>query len=181
MSLKRLFNRLRLQGALDKPGLEGETMLTRAVKTGSPETVREFLDLGADPNAKNKSGEVPLHIALGIDNMKILHLLLETGADILKKQHGQTLSEHAEKRGMTAIARVLRELEIKKQDAALAAACSMPMVGYGVVAFPPSLGRMSLDEKDMQVFKQQTQGSTAAPKPAPRPKPDKGTQSKGPQ
>lgn len=178
MSLKRLFNRFRLRGALDQPGLEGETMLTRAVKSGSEETVREFLDLGADPDAKNKAGEVPLHIALGIDNMKILHLLLEMGADILKKQHGQTLSEHADKRGMTTVARVLRELEIKKQDAALAAACSMPMAGYGVVAFPPSLRRMSLDEKDMQEFKQQTQpaAKTTLPK-----KPRKGTQSKGPQ
>lgn len=86
MSLKRFFNRMRLGSALDKPGLEGETYLTRAVKNGDADTVREFLDLGADPDAKNKSGELPLHIALSVQNLKIMHMLLETGADIFKSK-----------------------------------------------------------------------------------------------
>lgn len=138
MSLKKFFNRLRLGNTIDKPGLEGETLLTRAVKTGDAQTVREFLDLGADPNVKNKAGEMPLHIALSMQNLTVLHLLLETGADIFKKQNGLTLREHAEKLELKSLARALRELEVKKQEALIAAASAMPMGMMGVAVMTPA-------------------------------------------
>lgn len=138
MSLKRFFNRMRLGSALDKPGLEGETYLTRAVKNGDADTVREFLDLGADPDAKNKSGELPLHIALSVQNLKIMHMLLETGADIFKKQNGLTLREHAQKLELHGIARALGQLEARKQEAMIAAASALPMGMMGVAVLPVS-------------------------------------------
>lgn len=137
MSFKRIFNRLRLGGALNKPGLGGETYLTRAVKDGSIESVREFLDLGADPDAKNKSGEAPVHIAMLAQNLQVLHLLLEAGANIFNKQEGMTLRERAEKEGLRSIARVLRELEVKKQEALIAAASMSPLGGGAIAVVTP--------------------------------------------
>ncbi|MDP2206388.1 MAG: ankyrin repeat domain-containing protein [Alphaproteobacteria bacterium] len=175
MSLKRFFNRLRLGNTLDKPGLEGETLLTRAVKTGDLDTVREFLDLGADPNAKNKSGEAPLHIALTMENLKIMHLLLETGADIFKKQNGLTLREHAEKLELKSIARALRELEARKQEALIAAASAMPMGMMGVaIMTPPPMRNVVLRDHLKE---------DGSEKPAANDKPKKprgGTDSRGP-
>lgn len=138
MSLKRFFNRARVGNAVDKPGLEGETYLTRAVKTGDADTVREFLDIGADPNVKNKAGELPLHIAMSSQNMKVLQVLLETGADIFAKQAGLTLREHAEKLGHKALAHTLRELEVKRQEATIAAASAMPMGGMAIAVLTPA-------------------------------------------
>ena len=175
MSLKQIFNRLRLGRTLDKPGLEGETLLTRAVKSGDPETVREFLDLGADPNVKNKAGEVPLHIALTMQNLKIMHLLLETGADIYKKQNGLTLREHAEKLELKSLARALRELEAKKQEALIAAASVMPMGMMGVAAMTPAPMRNVVLRDHL---KEGSEKPAANNKPK---KPRRGTDSKGPQ
>lgn len=134
MSLKRFFNRMRLgNAALNTPGLEGETYLTRAVKMGDVKMVEEFLDLGADPDAKNAKGEYPTHIALIAENLNILYALLNTGANVFLKQENMTLSEHAEKLGKKAIAVSLRELEERRIAANIAAASSLPM---GVAAFP---------------------------------------------
>jgi hypothetical protein len=148
MSLKRFFNRLRLGNAIDQPGLEGETLLTRAIKSGNAETVREFLDLGADPDVKNKAGELPLHIALVMRNLKVLHLLLETGADIFKKQNGLTLREHAEKLELKGVAQSLLALEARKQEALIAASIMpMGMMG-GVAVLPPFLPRDAAQADD---------------------------------
>jgi len=134
MSLKRFFNRLRLgHAALNTPGLEGETYLTRAVKMGDVKMVEEFLNLGADPDAKNAKGEYPTHIALVAENLNILYTLLNTGANVFLKQENLTLSEHAEKLGKKAIALSLRELEDRRIAANIAAATSMPM---GICALP---------------------------------------------
>lgn len=175
MSLKQIFNRLRLGSTLDKPGLEGETLLTRAVKSGDPETVREFLDLGADPNVKNKAGEVPLHIALTMENVKIMHLLLETGADIFKKQNGLTLREHAEKLELKSIARALRQLEAKKQEALIAAASALPMGMMGVAVMTPAPMRNVVLRDHLK-----EDGGKPAANDKPK-KPRGGTDSKGPQ
>lgn len=172
MSLKRFFNRARVGSAVDKPGLEGETYLTRAVKTGDADTVREFLDIGADPNVKNKSGELPLHIALQAQNMKVLQTLLETGADIFAKQAGLTLREHAEKLGYKALARSLRELEAKKQEAMIAAASAMPMGGMAIAVMTPAPMR------DV-VLRDHVKGADDAAAPKNR-KPKGGTASRGP-
>jgi len=137
MTLKRVFNRIQLGGALDARGLGGETYLTRAVKVGDAGLVQEFLDLGADPDVTNAAGELPLHIALVAQNFKIIHALLETGADIFLKQEGLTLSQHAEKLGMAKVSNVLRELEERKISATISAAMAIPM-GIGVLPVVPS-------------------------------------------
>lgn len=178
MSFKRIFNRLRLGGALNKPGLGGETYLTRAVKEGGIESVREFLDLGADPDAKNKAGEVPLHIAMLAQNLSVFHLLLETGANIFNKQEGMTVRERAEKEGLRSLARVLRELEVKKQEAIIAAASMAPMGGCGIAIVTPEPMRNV-------VLRDHLKGYEDVPPlelPPTGAKPKKpGTQSKGPQ
>jgi ankyrin repeat protein len=46
-----------------------------------PEIARMLLYLGANPNAKNKEGETPLHVASRYGRLEILNLLLEAGAD----------------------------------------------------------------------------------------------------
>jgi ankyrin repeat protein len=138
MTLKRVFNRMQLGDALDVRGLGGETYLTRAVKVGDVKMVQEFLDLGADPDVTNAQGELPLHIALVAQNFKIMHALLETGANIFLKQEGLTLSQHAEKLGMGKVSTVLRELEERKIAATIAATMSIPMGMGGIVVIPPS-------------------------------------------
>ena len=177
MSLKRLFNRMRLGGALDKPGLGGETYLTRAVKDGSVDTVREFLDLGADPDVKNKAGEAPVHLAMLAQNLPVFHLLLEMGANIFNKQNDMTLREHAEKEGLRSIVRVLRELEIRKQESIIAAASMMPMGGMAVGVITPEPMRGVVLRDHLKGYEDVTPAIDLSPKPKPR-KP--GTDSKGP-
>jgi len=137
MTLKRVFNRIQLGSALDARGLGGETYLTRAVKVGDVNLVQEFLNLGADPDVTNAAGELPLHLALVAQNFKIMHALLETGANIFLRQEGLTLSQHAEKLGMGKVSIVLRELEERKIAATISASMAIPM-GAGVVPFVPS-------------------------------------------
>jgi len=137
MILKRAFNRMQLGDALDAQGLGGETYLTRAVKVGDVKLVQEFLDLGANPDVKNAAGELPLHLALVAQNFKIMHVLLETGADIFLRQEGMTLSQHAEKLGMSKVSTLLRELEERKVAASLSASMAVVSMG-GIVPVMPS-------------------------------------------
>lgn len=141
MPLKRLFNRVWLGPIVDRPGLEGETYLTRAVKNGDVSAVREFLTIGANPDTKNRAGETPLYLAMVARNLPVFHLLIETGADILARQNGMTLREHAEKRNMAGIAEFLHRLEIRKQEEALAASVILPVGVTGVLAASPFLIR----------------------------------------
>lgn len=176
MSLKRLFNRIRLSGAIDKPGLGGETYLTRAVKDGSVDTVREFLDLGADPDVKNKAGEAPVHLAMLAQNLPVFHLLLEMGANIFNKQNDMTLRERAEKEGLRSIARALRELEVKKQESVIAAASMMPMgAGMAIAVITPEPMRGVVLRDHLKGYEDVTPADLGTPKPR---KP--GTDSRGP-
>ena len=45
------------------------------------ERVREMLEEGADPNAKDKDGNTPLHKAADEGRFDVVKLLLERGAD----------------------------------------------------------------------------------------------------
>lgn len=137
MTLKRVFNRLQIGRAVDAQGLGGETYLTRAVKVGDLGMVQEFLNLGADPDVTNAAGELPLHLALVAQNFKVMHALLETGANIFLKQEGLTLSQHADKLGMGKISGVLRELEERKIAATISATMAMP-IGIGALPIVPS-------------------------------------------
>ena len=139
MSLKRVFNRMHLADALDSQGLGGETYLTRAVKFGDAKMVQEFLDIGADPDVSNAAGELPLHLALVAQNLRVMHALLGAGANVFLKHENMTLSQHADQLGMKKISGVLRELEERKIANTLAATMAMPMGGMmGGLAMAPS-------------------------------------------
>ena len=50
---------------------------------GDVDRVRELLDAGTDPNCPDVfSGHTPLHNAIGSDNVALVELLLNRGADI---------------------------------------------------------------------------------------------------
>lgn len=161
MSLQRIFNRIHMADALDRPGLGGETYLTRAVKIGDVKMVQEFLDIGADPDVSNEAGELPLHIALVAQNFRVMHALLETGANVFLKQQDMTLSQHADKLGMPKISAILRELEERKIAATIAATMAMPTGGMGVLPLVPSRE----DVKKRAERENQKRKKTNQPKP----------------
>src|SRR5690606_2082685 len=53
----------------------------RLVKNGRIDEVREMLDAGFDPNAYNKSGDTPLHVAARANLTAMAQLLADRGAD----------------------------------------------------------------------------------------------------
>ena len=55
-----------------------ENFFTHATSEG----VRQCLDAGADPNAKGKDGQAPLHLAAKSGTSEIVAALIEAGADI---------------------------------------------------------------------------------------------------
>jgi ankyrin repeat protein len=115
--VKRSFNAVRLGSHVDKPGAGGETFLTRAVKMGDHQAIRDFLEIGADADGPNARGELPLHIAMKRRDVKTMEILLNAGASVYRKQEGMTLREHALKLGMKDIAvaarRIERRLEVR--------------------------------------------------------------------
>lgn len=62
--------------------VNGSTPLMVAVSFLGVEEVRQFLDFGADVNAKSPNGSTPLSIACLDSNKDIIELLLERGADV---------------------------------------------------------------------------------------------------
>lgn len=56
-----------------------------AVQTNDIEKVKALLSNGADPNAKNKTGETPLHVAATGNARDVAELLLSKGADVNAK------------------------------------------------------------------------------------------------
>src|SRR5204863_8229956 len=59
----------------------GMTGLHMAIQNNRVATVRALLDKGADVAEYNSRGETPLHIASNLGHYKIIHLLIEKGAD----------------------------------------------------------------------------------------------------
>ena len=126
MSLKSSFNAMRLGGALDKPGLEGETYLTRAVKMRQYDAVQEFIGIGANPDAENAKGETPLYVALELKDRMAIKILLENNANIFLEKNGMTFREHAEKAGMKDVAEAAAAIERER----MAYAMSLGMHGF---------------------------------------------------
>ena len=56
-----------------------------AAKQGDIEAVKQYLDAGADVNAKTKHGDTPLDVAIGLKRTEI--------ADLLRKHGGKTSEE----------------------------------------------------------------------------------------
>lgn len=59
----------------------GWSPLYRAVICGHYDASKLLLDRGADPNLRNKVGEVPLHQAADAGSERLVQLLLEAHAD----------------------------------------------------------------------------------------------------
>lgn len=78
--LSKLFNSVTGKNK-DKPGADGETALTRAVKEGNQTKVKKLLHKGHNPNIQNAQHLSPLHIAAYWDEKSIVQDLLEAKAD----------------------------------------------------------------------------------------------------
>eukprot|EP00940_MAST-03C_sp_MAST-3C-sp2_P001768 g1768.t1 len=74
--------------ALDSRGghREGETPLHFAVVENANYALRRLLEAeGVDVNAENAGGLTPLHIAAGVGHVAPMRVLLDSGADVLRK------------------------------------------------------------------------------------------------
>ncbi len=68
---------------------EGETLLHYVARNGITGLVRQVLDAGGNPNARNRSGETPLIIASYYGHDDVVELLLHSGADpFIRDGHG---------------------------------------------------------------------------------------------
>jgi len=73
--------------------------LVETVRSGNTEKVRELLERGADPNAKDDDGWTPLHYATYRGHTHIVELLIEMGADPnIRNKDGKTPADIAPKK-----------------------------------------------------------------------------------
>ena len=69
----------------------GNTILHYCVEDGAYDFIDALVYCGADPNAKNKDGDTPVHIAAIKDLGKIMELLIEFGGEVnIKNNHQRT-------------------------------------------------------------------------------------------
>ena len=62
---------------------KGDTLLLRAVEYRDADIVRMLIDAGANPNLVNeKTGQTPLYIAAGNEDLFIMNMLIRGGADV---------------------------------------------------------------------------------------------------
>lgn len=75
---------------IDMKDRYGDTALIVAVRTRENlELVKLFLEYGADPNASDKKGWTPLHIASLFGHRDIAKLLLDRGAIVDRKDNSK--------------------------------------------------------------------------------------------
>ena len=67
---------------------ETDRSLLDAAKKGNIEAVKQYLDAGADVNAKGVGGITPLNYAVGKDHKEIAELLIAKGANVNAKNNG---------------------------------------------------------------------------------------------
>lgn len=69
----------------------GPNALSIAISKNDKDLVKDLIYLGADVNAKNSNGTIPIFLAASVDSPEIMDLLIENGADVnLKNQKGET-------------------------------------------------------------------------------------------
>lgn len=78
--------------AIDK---EGETVLQKAVGSGSEEVVRLLIEKGAHVTATDRNGETALHKAAGGGSGEMVRLLIEKGADAFPPDDKQLVVSRA--------------------------------------------------------------------------------------
>jgi ankyrin repeat protein len=127
MSFKRAFNRIFSSPSINAPGADGETHLTRAIRTGDAAIVSSVLDAGAAVDAKNARGEYPAHLAFDLGYFGILDMLIVENASVLVEQGGLTLREKAEDSKMDALASRLWNAEYLQLNIAAGGYDIMPM------------------------------------------------------
>lgn len=96
--------KLRIEG-------QKEPILHEAVRSGSAEMVKLFLEAGAEVNAANDLRETPLHLAAQDDkNLQLVRVLIQSGADInAMGLFDETTLEVAQRSGANAIAAELTQ------------------------------------------------------------------------
>ena len=68
-----------------------------AISKGDLDTVKKFIEYGADVNEKSKNGMTPLMIAATYNKVAIINFLFEKGADAkMKNDNGYTALKFAE-------------------------------------------------------------------------------------
>lgn len=88
----------------------GATALYFAVyNNASPETVKLLLERGANVNKGMNNGWRPIHLAVDNNNVTLVKLLLDHGADIHGASPGGTAQQLAAKHGNTAILKLLSQ------------------------------------------------------------------------
>jgi len=88
---------------------DGSTALLVATNLNRVQTVKDLLDLNANPNVHDKVGWTPLLSAADEGNAEIVDVLLANGADIRSKLRGKDAAFLAQRRGKTDLAALLKK------------------------------------------------------------------------
>jgi ankyrin repeat protein len=104
---------LAANGPVAKVGNEltnyGNTPLCAAILKGDVDTVKKFIEYGADVNERS-NGMTPLMFAARYNKVAIVKLLLEKGADkAVKDEKGNTAIKYAELSNSTEVVTLLKQ------------------------------------------------------------------------
>ena len=91
-------------------GCGGASGIQKAAISGNIEAVKQYLDGGADVNAMDDFGRIPLHLAAWKGHKEIAELLIANGADVnAQDKYGRTPLDWAVMLGKPEIADLLRK------------------------------------------------------------------------